>query len=164
MWRFDSLTPQKNLSTFWSFFFHCFRAVWLFSTTVNCHFSTVRCAGLHNLSPVIWRLYFNKLTKLNILFFNCETIIRFLACCYWKWLAFFIAEVYPIYIKINENIGIFSLNCYLWMIFMSRKVNFISKLQWLYAKVIEHIPFNIVTVSRKTITYGIKSLEFQEPT
>ena len=30
----------------------------------------LRCAGLHNLLPVIWRLYFNKLTKLNIQFLN----------------------------------------------------------------------------------------------
>ena len=28
----------------------------------------LRCAGLHNLLPVIWRLYFNNLTKLNIQF------------------------------------------------------------------------------------------------
>ena len=28
----------------------------------------LRCAGLHNLLPVIWRLYFNKLTKKNIQF------------------------------------------------------------------------------------------------
>ena len=32
----------------------------------------LRCAGLHNLLPVIWRLYFNKPTKLNIQFLiNC---------------------------------------------------------------------------------------------
>ena len=40
----------------------------------------LRCAGLHNLLPVIWRLYFNKLTKLNIQFLiarnSCEAICR----------------------------------------------------------------------------------------
>ena len=30
----------------------------------------LRCAGLHNLLPVIWRLYFHKLTKLNIQFLS----------------------------------------------------------------------------------------------
>ena len=30
----------------------------------------LRCAGLHNLLPVIWRLYFNKLIKLNIQFLS----------------------------------------------------------------------------------------------
>ena len=35
----------------------------------------LRCAGLHNLLPVIRRLYFNKLTKLNIQFLNNELII-----------------------------------------------------------------------------------------
>ena len=37
----------------------------------------LRCAGLHNLLPVIWRLYFNRLTKLNIQFLktNAESTI-----------------------------------------------------------------------------------------
>ena len=33
-----------------------------------CKPAPLRCAGLHNLLPVIWCLYFNKLTKLNIQF------------------------------------------------------------------------------------------------
>ena len=39
----------------------------------------LRYAGLHNLLPVIWRLYFNKLTKLNIQFLRpCKTAITWL--------------------------------------------------------------------------------------
>ena len=38
----------------------------------------LRCAGLHNLLPVIWRLYFNKLKKLNIQFLNKILTVAFL--------------------------------------------------------------------------------------
>ena len=35
-----------------------------------CKPAPLRWAGLHNLLPVIWRLYFHKLKKLNIQFFK----------------------------------------------------------------------------------------------
>ena len=35
----------------------------------------LRCRGLHNLLPVILRLYFNKLTKLNILFLSKQSLL-----------------------------------------------------------------------------------------
>ena len=43
-----------------------------------CKPATLRCAGLHNLLPVVWHLYFNKLPKLNIQFLNnlCLQIIQ----------------------------------------------------------------------------------------
>ena len=39
---------------------------------IMCKPALLRCAGLHNLLPVIWRLYLNKLTKLNIQFLNIQ--------------------------------------------------------------------------------------------
>ena len=41
-----------------------------------CKPAPLRCAGLHNLLPVTWRLYFNKLTKLNIQFLNKPTKLK----------------------------------------------------------------------------------------
>ena len=38
------------------------------ATTAPKMIFVITCAGLHNLLPVIWSLYFNKLTKLNIQF------------------------------------------------------------------------------------------------
>ena len=43
-----------------------------------CKPAPLRCAGLHNLLPVIWRLYFNKLTKLNIQFLKKPFLFSFL--------------------------------------------------------------------------------------
>ena len=42
----------------------------------------LRWPGLHNLLPVIWRLYFNKLTKLNIQFLNIRAA-TFAPKCRW---------------------------------------------------------------------------------
>ena len=39
----------------------------------------LRCAGLHNLLTVIWRLYFNKLTKLNIQFLSISVFSLYLS-------------------------------------------------------------------------------------
>ena len=43
---------------------------------IMCKPALLRCAGLHNLLPVIWRLYFNKLTKLIIQFLNNLNMYR----------------------------------------------------------------------------------------
>ena len=62
----------------------------------------LRCAGLHNLLPVTWSLYFNKLTKLNIqilnkVFYNViQYFTRLIASCIYEVLSIPFSQNVPV--------------------------------------------------------------------